>query len=527
MKKMKINRLMSLGLSLVLLCTIDVSASLYFFTGAIDQDVSVPGNWEIGTSTWKVPGDGTAALSIFAKSDSIYIGGKTGEHHLAQGNPKGAIGPDTLTATLYAGRSEQAGPAIVGSGANQPEDGIVNVYGTLTATGLTLGEHGAENGNWVNGIVNVHDGGVVDVQGNMTIGRYGWGSLNIFDGGRVIAAATTMGLNNGQGGEINLNGGVFQTGDLTIIDSGGTNNGTWILSIQHGELKVKQNVIARIQEYIDAGKIRFSEDLDPGWYFIYDYDITNPGYTTVKAIRDKLERIPLDKSTVNWKTDQLQWTLPEPNDPVTPSVVTCDVYFGTEPNALLLPKTISKQSVESASVTLALDTVYYWFIDVYDSKINASQPYYRSPVFTFNTNNVPPIVDAGADQQTWLAGTSRVVQLNGSAFHFHNLPLTHNWTVLSEPDPLNPAVISNPAIVNPTVTLNAAGTYSLQLESTEGVLIGKDTVQVVVYSDACEYASNQPGFEWIVGDVNNDCAVDIGDIGVLAAQWLDEYFSVE
>ena len=105
--------------------------------------------------------------------------------------------------------------------------------------------------------------------------------------------------------------------------------------------------------------------------------------------------------TVLQSTNLLQWTLPDPNDPVTPSTVTCDVYFGTDPNILLNPKIVSKQAIEFAPVTLTANTVYYWKVDVYDSDINGgATPYFQSRVFTFNTFNIAPTVDAGQDIQT-------------------------------------------------------------------------------------------------------------------------------
>ena len=523
----KLNWLICFGAVVSLLYAVDVSAALYFFTGAVDDDVSVPANWEIGVVGWLVPGDGTVATTLFGTSDSIYIGGKTGAHKVGQGNPKGSIGPNTLTGTVYAGKSERSGPAIVGAGFSQPEDGILNVYGTLTASALTLGQNGADTGNWTNGIANVYAGGKLNVNVTMTVGRYGWGRLAIFDGGLVTAGFTLMGLVNGQGGEIYLEGGVLQTGDLTITDAGGTNNATWTITIKHGELRITGDITARIQEYIAAGKILLSNDLGTGWYLVYDYNITNPGDTTVKVIRDPLLRIPFDDSLVSRLTNQLQWTLPDPNDPVTPSIVTCDVYFGADPNILINPKIVSKQTVESASVALQLGKVYYWLIDVYDSQISTTTPYYRSSVFTFNTAKVPPEVNAGGDIPTWWAGEPRVVQLNGAVSHFHSLPVVHAWTVLSEPDPLNPANISNPTILNPTVTLNAIGSYTLQLEGTDGELTAADSMQIIMYSDACDHASHQPGFEWGLHDVNRDCQVNMLDLAELAAQWLEKNYSVE
>ena len=96
-----------------------------------------------------------------------------------------------------------------------------------------------------------------------------------------------------------------------------------------------------------------------------------------------------------------------------------------------------------------------------------------------------------------------------------------------EPNELNPAVFSDPSVLNPTVTVKEVGSYTLQLEAGDGELTGTDTMQIVLYADSCEHASNQEGFEWFVGDINHDCKVDFVDVANFAASWLEEYYSTE
>ncbi|MBN2513817.1 MAG: hypothetical protein JXB18_12840 [Sedimentisphaerales bacterium] len=530
MKRKKLNWLICFGFIVSLACSVDVSAAvLNFFTGAVSDDFTAPANWEIGTTAWQVPGDGTVPAALYGTSDSGYIKEKTGAHGVWEGNIKGAIAPDTQRATVYSGTSVTVGQVIVGSGYSCPDDGILDVHGTLSTTAFTIGQNGGDRLNWANGITNVYNGASLSVNGILWVGRNGWGSLNIFDGGYVTAVTVYIGRANGQGGGINLEGGVLRGNVFAIQDPGGISNAIWTLTIKHGELRIAGDITALVQTYIDAGKIQRSSDLGPEWYLRYDYNETNPGYTTVHMVEDPLLMFPRDGLTVRQNTNHLEWTLPEPNDPVTPSVVTCDVYFGSDPNILLDPKIVDKQAVESVSVTLGFDTTYYWKIDVYDSNISTTEPYYRSRVFTFNTLNVPPIVDAGEDVQSWLVGALRVVQLDGYVDDPDNSPdpVTQKWTVLSEPDPLNPAEFSDPNILNPTVTLNATGTYMLQFEGTDGEYLVADTMQIIVYLDACEHASYQPGFVWFSADYNHDCKVDILDFAEIAAQWLDWNYSIE
>jgi hypothetical protein len=103
----------------------------------------------------------------------------------------------------------------------------------------------------------------------------------------------------------------------------------------------------------------------------------------------------------------LSWTNPEPNLPS--GVITCDVYFSdTEPN-VLLPNwgmTLLASGITGNSVpmpTLQTYKTYYWRVDTYDT---SRQPQLvMGKVWTFNTNNSAPVVNAGADQYVWLTKT--------------------------------------------------------------------------------------------------------------------------
>jgi hypothetical protein len=224
---------------------------------------------------------------------------------------------------------------------------------------------------------------------------------------------------------------------------------------------------------------------------------------------------------------KLQWTLPEPTGPG--GIVTCVVYFGTNPNVEANPKVVLGQTVESVSVSLVPDTTYYWALDLYDSSFSATDPFYLSPIFTFNTMNMAPVVDAGDDIATWLADGPRIVQLNGTASDEDGRPgpTTFTWTVIAEPNELNPAQISDSLVANPTVTVKEPGLYTLQLEASDGELTTVDTMDIAVYADACQHASHQEGFEWIPGDINHDCIVDELDQAIMLEHWLESNYSTE
>jgi len=98
------------------------------------------------------------------------------------------------------------------------------------------------------------------------------------------------------------------------------------------------------------------------------------------------------------------------------------------------------------------------------------------------------------------------VQLNGIVTNEDGGPgpATLAWTVIAEPNELNPARISDPVTANPTVTAIEPGTYTIQLEACDGEYTTADTMQIVLYTDACERAKNQERFALIPGDINED-----------------------
>jgi T5SS/PEP-CTERM-associated repeat protein len=368
---------------------------------------------------------------------------------------------------------------------------------------------------------------VIEILDGMKVGRRGDGTL-IITGGTINVGDTieipsntdTASLNIGH---LQLNGGTINCSKLTMrpLNSGVIGTGT--MDVGRGELIIAGDAKNTVEEYINNG-----------WITAYggngtlqlDYDVTNSGKTTLKATH-LLNPNPADGSNVSPSFSQLQWTLPEPNLPG--GVVTCDVYFGTNPDVEVNPKVVTGQAVESVSVTLAPLTTYYWALDLYDSSISTTEPFMLGHIFTFNTMNAAPVVDAGEDIDTWVAGGPRVVQLDGVVSDEGGGPgpATLLWTVIAEPNELNPAQISDPLAANPTVTIKEVGSYTLQLEAGDGEFTATDTMQIVLYADPCEHARNQEEFELIPGDINEDCIVNELDLAILEEHWLQENYSTE
>ncbi|MCD6393240.1 MAG: hypothetical protein J7M40_07005 [Planctomycetes bacterium] len=357
--------------------------------------------------------------------------------------------------------------------------------------------------------------GTIEFVDSAALPRWGTGILNM-NGGNFIAADLKLGTNTyGKKGYINLDGGVITVTNNFVLD-----HNMCRVNVTEGTLIINGDVVSKIQGYIDNGWIT---SYDGKGKLYLDYDVTNPGKTTLTG-RNFLHPNPADGLTVTASVDRIQWTLPEPNS--LDGIVTCDVYFGTDPNHLNNPQIVFGAPVDSAPVVLDPQMEYYWSVDLYDSSGETpGEPFYRSPVFTFNTLNTAPTVEAGVYDDTWLADGPRVVQLSGSASDEDGMiePVSLLWTVTPESD----VQISDPLAPDPAITIAKAGAYTLQLEAFDGEYAVTDTAQIVVYADSCEHAKNQPGFVRLTYDRYYDCIVDFRDLAGLADEWLQDNYSKE
>jgi len=357
--------------------------------------------------------------------------------------------------------------------------------------------------------------GTLTVKAHFRVAYKGTGTLNM-TGGLIDARDFIIGEQSTTIAHVNLYGGTIINQKNNTFRMGESAGAVGTMDIRTGTLNLdSDNTNVLVEGYINDGLITAYD----GWgTLLLVYDATNDE-TTLKAVHI-LNPNPMDGSTVSAGSAQLQWTLPEPNLPG--GVVTCDVYFGTDPNVEANPKVVIRQAVESVSVTLASNTNYYWTFDLYDSSISTTEPFHLSPVFTFNISNKPPVVNAGDD-------VARVVQLDGVVSDEDGGPgpATLLWTVITEPNELNPAQIGEPLAANPTVTVIEPGSYTLQLEAGDGEFTTTDTMQIVLFADSCEHAKNQEGFELTPGDINEDCIVNELDLVILIEHWLQENYSTE
>ena len=413
----------------------------------------------------------------------------------------------TLPGPTIANEGALTGVLRVGAGS---ATGALTVDGgTLTtATNLHVGQTQDSSGT-----LSMMSGNIT-VGNNLAVGLNGSGTINMTGGTITVGGNLWIANDTTAKGHVNLDGGMITANNFQMRPQPGA---VGTMNIRGGTLIINGDMLSTVQGYIDNGWITAYEGKGT---LRLDYDVTNPGRTTLKAIH-MLKPNPPNGSAVPVSTDQLQWTLPEPNQPG--GIVTCDVYFGTNPAVEANPKIVVRRTVETASVTLTPSATYYWALDIYDSSISNTEPFMLSPVFTFNTMNQAPIVNAGADVVTWLQEGRRTGILDATVTDDGALiPYTAKWTVVSEPNGAPAAVIQTATTEDTTITLSATGRYVLQLETSDGEYTGSDTVTIDVYNDSCQAAQSVPGYQPLVGELNGDCRVDDTDMALLQENWLKD-----
>lgn len=378
------------------------------------------------------------------------------------------------------------------------------------------------------GSLEVYNGGVLNCMQRLYIGRLGEGSLTVYEGGtvnlfdqnlHVAQSATGIGVVTLEGGSINLleetdaqglrNTGTnatvnFKGGLMTLRDT--TQNQTYL------ETAINEGVVIA---YDGLGEIV----IDPN---------EKPGFLSIRGVHP-LKPFPSDDGLAKQGDVELSWTLPDPC--VAGQPVSVNVYFTDNYDALALftdpasIQVVNNQSVTSVVVQTQPKTRYYWAVDAYVGR--ADDPVI-GPIFSFISDNPPPVVNAGADLVTWLGedGT-RTKSLDATVTD--DGAYTVQWTVVSEPnDPNIPdAVFTDPSAEDTSITLSALGEYVLQLDAFDGEYTGSDTVTINVYQDGCEAAKSLPDYVPFPGDLNGDCKVDDLDVAILEEDWLEDNSLIE
>jgi len=239
---------------------------------------------------------------------------------------------------------------------------------------------------------------------------------------------------------------------------------------------------------------------------------------------------PADGGKALETLDILTWKNPDPNHPSEP--ITCDVYFTDnypeagmfegDPNFLNYVQQIADdEPIASVSIPQALvfGQTYYWRVDCTDPATGTTVVGY---VWEFTVANFAPDVEAGDDVYVWLTDGSVVVNLSPTVTDDdHPDPpaaFTVEWALTA--GDTQTISITDPLVENAEVTLTAVGDYELELAADDSELSGSDTITIHVYENACD-ATKGAGIELPATDINEDCAVNIVDLALLAGNLMD------
>ena len=303
-------------------------------------------------------------------------------------------------------------------------------------------------------------------------------------------------------------------------------NELWVNGVKKAAISFDQTPY-EWEDYV-FGNITLNEGdnivrIQENWGYMYVDYITLDGFPITAT-----DPIPANHDTVSVNLPQLCWANVDPNFPG--DAITSDVYLGTTvPDRNQSDYGLSQIATGTADtcvdVPITLDpfTTYYWVVDCWDP--NNGNPYViRGYSWDFNTNNSSPEADAGPDQFVGFGNDgdpdSATVTLDGSATTDDGLPsdtLNYAWQQLSGPA----GVVVYPYDTAITmVNLSAAGTYEFRLTADDTLLENFDTVVITVYESQCEVYKAQGG-TLDLGDITEDCVVDIEDLIAFTGHWLD------
>ncbi len=269
---------------------------------------------------------------------------------------------------IQSGITAVANEVVVGD-FSSTKDTIDMTGGSLTTSGtnawVILG-YGAAN----NGIFTI-SAGTVSIADNFFVGFSGKGLLQMTGGTITVTGTFGIAQNTGSIADVNLHGGTINANGTFNMTSGGG------LDITTGTLIINGNVDATIATYITNGWITAYGGTG---IVNHDYNITNPGKTTVTASSGSPPGQAANPNPANGATSvsitaTLSWTAGS-------GATSRDVYFGTtSPGAFIGNQTATTYNPG----TLAYSTTYYWRID--EKNANGTT---TGVVWSFTTTTPPP-----------------------------------------------------------------------------------------------------------------------------------------
>ncbi|MBW2098656.1 MAG: hypothetical protein JRG77_07615 [Deltaproteobacteria bacterium] len=395
--------------------------------------------------------------------------------------------------------------------------GTVNMYGgTININvDLDMDDYRDTGTRWLNMY-----GGTIIIGDDLEMGTDG-GIVNMYDGTMIIKSSFKMNIVN-QGGTFNLIGGTVTVEDDLLMQGG-------LIDISSGTLTLPGDVVSTVEGFIANGWITA---YGGSGRVMVDYDITNPGQTTLTAIALPSCIFPENGGTYRSPADvDLIWTNIEPNSPAEPVFV--DVWFGTDPNKLW-PAAYSKKVTAGENVEIWTEAgltagTYYWQVDSY---LNGADHINDSNMieglvwsFTLVDDTAPSVVIDTPDMVTW---SGRSVQLDATVVDDGMSPVTYLWTAF----PDTGVVFSATDVEDPTVTITSPTfstvTITLAVSDEANPIPVEKSIEIDVYETECDAA--RIGFslaEENPQDFNGDCLTNLEDLAEVAKAWLVDYAITE
>lgn len=444
---------------------------------------------------------------------------------------------------------------------NVADRAVCIVDSAVSCQTLSMGDNGATSGNFLKVVdggslilvkndwnaigysrsatMTVEAGGYVEFGRHVLLGRDGdsgtgavgaYPSYLILDGGTVVIKDSLQVGNNDAdkvdgGGIVQVNSGLLDIRNNLDM----RNQAVSRVDIRYGTIIINGNRTGNLTAWT-TGETPIVTGFGGAGTVVFDYNVTNPGKTTVTAINPMNpspaydETIAVSDNPAEALVD-LVWTNIEPNYPGDPVYV--DVWFGTDPNKL---DTLAYSKVVTAgenTTTVQVNapvigtppTTYYWQVDSHIYGHIDEPNMIEGDVFRFHVTDdlAPTVVIETPDTITW---SGEPVQLDATVSDTGASALTIEWTS-------NPAgAVFSPSanVEDPTVTVAAAGDVTLTCSVSDALNpeVNFDTMVLNVAADACE-ASVIAGANYPMDIVGNDCKVNIDDLAAMAADWLTDY----
>jgi hypothetical protein len=517
-----------------LMCAAAVLLTAPFATAATVWNPTDANSLAAGYSNWTIASNWTLGLPV-----QTGVSGQNGNDPKAVFNVAGR--PECIIdSTVICGHTSLGDNGTTAGVFVRIKDGgsLTTGYGIWTGVGYNR-----------QGTLTVEQGGTLTCNANLLIGRDGnsgtgtvgqYPSYLIIDGGTVTVATTCQLGNNDAdkvdgGGIVKLNSGVLNVGSLAM-----QNQAVSRLDIKYGTLIINGNATANLTNWTTGastpGNVKIVTGFGGQGTVVFDYNVTNPGKTTVKAI-GPMNPFPAYGAMVGEGLVDLAWTNMDPNTTGDPVFV--DVWFGTDPTwvvdeidpnnsgyvdftkVVVAGENVTGVQVEALVVGTA-PTTYYWQVDSYIYGSSTGTPI-EGDVFKFDvTNDFPPTVVINTPNMvTW---ANQPVQLDATISDTGTSPVTITWTS----NPAGAVFTPSAAVEDPVVTANPAAfptTYTLTCsvkDAQSPAVVNTDTVVLQVAADACA-AAILAGANYPMDIVEPFCVVNIHDLAALAADWLTDY----